>query len=160
LSGGIRPPRTPRLGYIQWGFDNPKNVDIGDLSYFAGRLDFVPDSFTLLEPRILSDYTTAPCKHECGIINQIGHAKQAHKLLSALNPINQTLLRATTWQWGMDSSHCHSSIIKDVAKLDRLGGMDGGSREATLICVATLHRYVLPVDYARMKTETLPDTCA
>ena len=60
----------------------------------------------------------------------------------------------------MDSAHCHSATIRDVAKLDRLGGMDGGSREATLFCDATLHRYGLLVDYARMETEILPETCA
>jgi hypothetical protein len=38
--------------------------------------------------------------------------------------------------------------------------MEGGSREATLFCAATLHRYGLPVDYARMKTETLLESCA
>jgi len=38
--------------------------------------------------------------------------------------------------------------------------MEGGSREAALFCVAILHRYGLPLDYARMKTETLPEFCA
>jgi hypothetical protein len=47
-----------------------------------------------------------------------------------------------------------------VACLDRPGGEDGGSREATLLCAATLHRFGLPVDYARLKHEILPESCA
>ncbi len=63
-------------------------------------------------------------------------------------------------QCGLDSAHCYSSTVKEVVKLDRPGGMDGGSREAALFCVATLHRYGLPADYARLKSETLPESCA
>ena len=48
----------------------------------------------------------------------------------------------------------------DVAKLDRPGGMDGGSREEALFCAAILHRYGLPVDYARMESETPSEMCA
>ena len=107
-------------------------------AYDPDKPDYVLEPVTLPEPHLLSDYTIAPCKHECGIIEQIRHSKHAHKLPSALNPVKQTLLRATAWQCGMDSAHCHSSIVKDVVKLDRPGGMEGGSREASLFCAVTL----------------------
>jgi hypothetical protein len=83
-------------------------------------------------------------------------------MLSALNPIKQTFLRATTGQCGLDSAYCHSATVRDVAKLDHLGGggREGGSREATLFCAATLHHYGLPVDFARLAVETLPEMCA
>jgi len=81
-------------------------------AYDPEKPDSVLEPVTLPEPRLLNDYTTAPCKHECGIINQLRHAKQAHKLLSTLNPIKQTLLRATSGQCGMDSTHWHSSTVK------------------------------------------------
>jgi hypothetical protein len=141
-----------------------RSVQVPD-TYDSEKPDSVPEPITLPEPRLLSDYTTAPYKHECGIIKQIRHAKQAHQRISTLKPIKQTLLRATAWQFGLNTAHCHSSTIKDVVKLDRLEGMgggsrDGGSREAAQLCAATLHRYGLPMDYARMKTETLPETCA
>ena len=115
---------------------------------------------TFHEPRLLIDYITAPCKHECGIFKQIRHAKQAHNLLSTLNQTKQSLLRATAGQCGLDSAHCHSSTIKNVVSLDRPGGLDGGSREAALFCAATLHRYGLPMDYARLMIEALPESCA
>jgi hypothetical protein len=60
-------------------------------TYNPEKPDSVPEPVTLPELRLLSDYITAPCKHECGIIKQIRHAKQAHRVFSALNPIKQTL---------------------------------------------------------------------
>ena len=128
-------------------------------AYDPERPDPAPEPITLPEPRLLSDYIIAPCKHECGIYTQIRHAKQAHRLLTNLNPAKQALLRAIAGQCGLDSAHCHSSTVKDVVSMDRPGGMDGGSHEAALFCDATLHRFGLPVDYARLKTETLPESC-
>ena len=40
------------------------------------------------------------------------------------------------------------------------GNAGKDSREASLFCAATLHRFGLPVDFARLKAETLPKTCA
>ena len=122
--------------------------------------DLVLEPMTLPEPRLLSDYTTAPCKHECISIKELRHAKQAHRLIVIINPDKQTHLPVTAGQCGMDSAHCHSAIVKEVVKLDRTGGMEGRSREATLFCAATLHGFGLPVDYAKMKSETIPESCA
>ena len=58
-------------------------------AYDPNKQDSAPEPITLPEPRLLMDYTTAPCKHECGIYKQIRHAKQAHKLLTSLNPTKQ-----------------------------------------------------------------------
>jgi hypothetical protein len=64
-------------------------------AYDPGRPDAIPEPVTLPEPRSLGDSVTAPCKHECGILKQIRHAKQVHRLLSTLNPTKQSRLRAT-----------------------------------------------------------------
>ncbi len=37
-------------------------------AYDPEKPDFVLEPVTLPEPRLLRDYTTAPCKHDCGII--------------------------------------------------------------------------------------------
>ena len=39
--------------------------------------DSTPEPMTLPEPRLLSDYITAPCRHEYIIIKQVRHAKKA-----------------------------------------------------------------------------------
>ena len=107
-------------------------------AYDPDKQNLVLEPVTLLEPRLLGDYIIAPCKHECGIIKQIRHAKQAHRLLSTLNPTKQSLLRATAGLCGMDSAHGHSSTIREVVSLDRPGGLDWGSREALLFYVPRL----------------------
>ena len=74
-------------------------------SYDPEKSDSTPEPVTLPEPRTLTDFVTAPCKHECSILKQIRHAKQAHRLLSTLNPTKQALLRANAGQCGLDDAH-------------------------------------------------------
>ena len=110
----------------------------------------------------MGDYIPTPCKHECIIIKQVRHAKKAHKVSSDLNPVKKALLRATAGQCGMDSAYCTMDTVREVASLDRPGGGHNGEdlREASLFCAATLHRFGLPVDFARLKFDTLPETCS
>jgi hypothetical protein len=124
--------------------------------------DPAPEPITLPEPRLVSDFVTAPCRHECSILKQVRHVKKAHRVLSALNPVKQALLRATAGQCGMDSASCSMDTVREVASLDYpgKGNAEEDSREASLFCAATLHRFGLPVDFARLKAETLPETCA
>jgi hypothetical protein len=124
--------------------------------------DPAPEPITLPEPRLISDFVTAPCRHECNILKQVRHVKKAHIVLSALNPVKQALLRATAGQCGMDSASCSMDTVREVASLDYPGKgiAEEDSREASLFCAATLHRFGLPVDFARLKAETLPETCA
>ena len=53
----------------------------------------IPDSslepVTFPEPRLLSDYTIVPCKHECGIIKQIRHDNHAHIEKKERNPLQE-----------------------------------------------------------------------
>ncbi len=64
-------------------------------AYDPAKMDPEPEPLTLPEPRLLSDYVTAPCKHECGVFKQIRHAKQAHRVLMSFYSTKQSLLRAT-----------------------------------------------------------------
>ena len=59
------------------------------------KQDPAPETMTPPEPRLMSDYVTAPCMHECSNIKQVRNAKKAHRITSALNPVKQSLLRAT-----------------------------------------------------------------
>jgi hypothetical protein len=114
------------------------------------------------EPRLISDYNTAPCKHECIIIKQVRHAKKAHRVLSTINPVKHALLRATAGQCGTDSASCTMDTVREVAGLDRLGRGNHGedSRKASLFCAATLRRFGMPLDFARLNAETLPEMCS
>ena len=124
-------------------------------------LDPSPEILTLPEPSHMEDYIAATCKDECNIIRQVRRAKQGCVVLKAHNPVKQTLMRAIACQCGLDSSQCHAETVTEVAKLDRLGfGNHGESNEATLFYASTLRRFGLPLDYARMEPNTLPDMCA
>jgi hypothetical protein len=89
------------------------------------------------------------------------HVKQAFRVLSSLNPVKRSLMRATVGQCGVDSSFCHSETVREVAKLDRPGfGNNEETSEATLFCAATLHIFGLPYDYAKQDSETLSEMCS
>ena len=44
------------------------------VAYDPERPDLALEPLTLPEPRLLTDCTTTPCKHECGIFKQMRHA--------------------------------------------------------------------------------------
>jgi hypothetical protein len=54
------------------------------------------------------------------------------------------------------------NTVREVVGLDHPGKGNNGedSKEASLFCAATLHRFGLPVDYARLNADTLPEMCA
>jgi hypothetical protein len=53
----------------------------------------------------IADYPLAPCMHECSLIKQARHVRQALEVFEAPDPLQQTLMRASTGQCGMDSAH-------------------------------------------------------
>jgi hypothetical protein len=126
------------------------------------KQDLALEPIILPEPRLVSDFVTAPCSHECSIIKQVRHAKKAHRVLSAPNPVKHALLRAIAGHCGMDSAACTMDNVKEVAGMEHPEKGSNGEdlREAALFCAATLHRFGLPVDYARLHIDTLPEMCA
>ncbi len=46
-------------------------------------------------PRRMTDYFTAPCKHECAVFKQRRHIRQAHRVIESLDPIKSALMRAS-----------------------------------------------------------------
>ncbi len=61
-------------------------------AYNHEKPDSIPEPMSIPKPRLLSNYITAPCKHECNVIKKVRYAKQAHRVMLALNPIKQSLL--------------------------------------------------------------------
>ena len=53
----------------------------------AEMLDGALEAITLPDPRLLVDYITTPCKHECKVIKRMRHVRQAFRVLSSLNPV-------------------------------------------------------------------------
>jgi hypothetical protein len=122
--------------------------------------DNPPDSISLPEPRPLSDYPSAPCKHECSLIKQARHVKQALEVFEAMDPVNQALMRATAGQCGLDSAQCSTAIAREVARMGCPGSMAHSEMsEGVLYCSSMLYRFGPPYDYTKLEDYTLPESC-
>jgi hypothetical protein len=92
-------------------------------------------------------------------MRQARHVKQASNLLKSTDPIRQTLLRAG--QCGRDSAHCSLQVVRAVATMDCPTVLaHKETSETSLFFAATLHRYGLPLDYAKLEDYTLPEICS
>jgi hypothetical protein len=85
--------------------------------------DNPPEPISLPEPRPLSDYPLAPCKHECNLIKQARHARHALEVFETMEHVKHALMRASAGQCGMDSAHCSTATVREVARMDCLGSM-------------------------------------
>ena len=122
--------------------------------------DSPPDMISLPDPRPLTDYPLAPCKHECSLIKQARHVRQALDIFESMNPLQQELMRASAGQCGMDSAHCSTSTVREVALMDCPASMTRAEiSEGTLFGASMLHRFGLPYDYAKLEDFILPETC-
>jgi hypothetical protein len=52
--------------------------------------------------------------------------------------------------------------VREVAGMDRprRENHEEDSRDASLLCAATLHRFGLHVDFERLNADTLPEMCS
>ena len=124
------------------------------------NIDLAAENIVLAETRLLNDFITAPCKQEVSLMKQTRHVRQASSLFNKMDPVRHPLIRATAGQRGRDLAHCSVSTIKAVATMDCPSSLSlEGRSNASLLCAATLHRYGLPHDFARMEDHTLPETC-
>jgi len=116
--------------------------------------DSEPNLIVLPEPRTILDFVTTPCKQEVSLMKQTRHVKQASNLLKSMDPIRQTLIRASVGQ-------CGGAFVREVATMDCLSTLaHTETSEASLYCATTMHRFGLPMDYAKLDDFTLPETCS
>ena len=93
-------------------------------------------------------------------MKQTRHGRQASSLFNKMDPVRQIRMRATVGQCGRDSTHCSTSTIKAFATMNCPPSLSlEGTSNASLFCAATIHRYGLPHDFARMEDHILPETC-
>jgi len=130
------------------------------LGLWSREGDNPPDIISLPEPKPIVDYPLAPCKHECGMIKQARHVRQALEIFEALDPLQQPLMRASAGQCGKDSAHCSTTTAREVALMDCPGSLAHADiNEGVLFCASMLHRFGLPYDYAKLEDFTLPKSC-
>ena len=60
----------------------------------------------------------------------------------------------------MDSAHCSTSTVREVALMDCPGSMAHAEiGEGVLVCASMLHRFGLPYNYAKPEDFTLSESC-
>ena len=130
------------------------------LGFWSRKGDNPLDSISLPELRPLSDYPLAPCKHECSLIKQARHVRQALEVFEATNPVKQAMMWASTCHCGIDSAHCSASTVRDVARMDCHGSMAHAEMSEVVLYTSTMHhRFGLPYDYAKLEDFILPESC-
>jgi len=118
------------------------------------------DPISLPEPRPLSNYPLAPCKHECSLIKQARHVRQALEVFKTMNPVKQAMMRASACQCGTDFARCSTATESHVARMDCPGSMAHAEMsEGVLYTSSMLHRFGLPYDYAKLDDFVLPESC-
>jgi len=60
-------------------------VEVPGIWYKEG--DSPPDTISPPDPRPLSDYPLAPCKHEGSLIKQARHIRQAYEVVSSMDAV-------------------------------------------------------------------------
>jgi hypothetical protein len=79
--------------------------------------DTAPEDIVLPETRLLTDFITCPCKQEVGLMKQTRHVRPAFNIFNKMDPVRQTLMRATAGQYGRHNAHCSLYTVKDVATM-------------------------------------------
>ena len=94
-------------------------------------------------------------------MKQTRQAIHTSNLFKNMDHVRRTLLRANDVQCGSDSAYCSLKIFQAFASMDCPYALaHDETSEASLYCTASLHRYGLPHEYAKMENLVLPETCA
>jgi len=94
-------------------------------------------------------------------MKQTRQARHASNLFKYMDPAKRTLMRANASQCGRASFHCSLKTVRAIATMVCPSAMaHDETSEASLFCAATLNRFGLPHDYAKLEGMVLPETCA
>jgi hypothetical protein len=119
-----------------------------------------PERVVLPEPRLPADYVVATCKHECAILKQSRHIKQANAVWKDGTVTQRALMLSRSGQCGVDTSKAALPVIQAVATMDRpeiYSHLD--ISDSILYSASTLHLQGLPFDYDALKSVRPPDEC-
>jgi hypothetical protein len=117
-----------------------------------------PEPIVLPDLRVPADYVTAPCKHECAIMKQARHVRQAYQVWTDNIVTQRALMLSRSRQCGLDTASASLAEVEAVATMDRpekYTHLDIGES----ILASTLHIHGLPFDYASLQLVDPPYAC-
>jgi hypothetical protein len=94
------------------------------------------------------DYVIVPCKHECVILKQSQHVRQAREVWKEGTIIQRALMLSRAEQFNIDTAKTSITDVVDVGTMDRLYGcsyMD--LSESPLYSASVLNLHGLPHDF-------------
>jgi hypothetical protein len=119
-----------------------------------------PEPIVLPDLRMPVDYVTAACKHECAIMKQARHVRQAYQVWTDNLTTQRALMLSRAGQCGIDTTKRSLTEVEVVAKMDRPAKLDHQDiSESTLYSASTLHLHGLPNDYAFLQLVDPPENC-
>jgi len=119
-----------------------------------------PEPIVLPDLRVPSDYVTTACKHECAIMKQARHMRQAYHVWTNNTVTPRALILSRSGQCGMCTARASLAEVEAVATMDRpkkYAHLD--ISKSTLYSASTLHLHGLPYDYAPVQLVDPPDSC-
>ncbi len=119
-----------------------------------------PEQMVLPDLIAPADFATAACKHECAILKQSRHIRQAYAVWTARTVTQKALMLSRSGQCGLDTAKAALPEIKAMATMDRpekFTHLD--LSEALLYSASTLHLHGLPFDYDALRLVVPPDIC-
>jgi hypothetical protein len=119
-----------------------------------------PEPMVLPELRVPGEYATATCKHECAIMKQSRHVRQAHAVWAEDTTIQRSLMLSRAGQCGITTTKATLAEVHVVATMDKpekFSHID--LSESLLYSASTLHLYGLFFDYDALRSVKPPDAC-
>ena len=119
-----------------------------------------PDPVKLPELRMSADYATTACKHECAVLKQTRHVRQAHAMCTESSMAQRALMLSRAGQCGLDHTNVSLDVVETMATMDRperYAHLD--ISESMLYSASTLHLYGLPFDYDALRSVDHQDAC-
>ena len=111
-----------------------EEVDFATSLIMGERTEEIPGRFSPLEaptrPEVIvvpdlrtpTDYATAPCKHECAILKQSRHVRQAHAVWKDGTIMQRALMMSKVGQCGLDTAKAGLPEVVAVATMHRPSG--------------------------------------
>ena len=99
------------------------------------------------------DYAFATCKHECAILKQSRHIRQAYALWSEGSVNQRALMLSRSGQCGVEIAKASLPVTQVVATMEgpeKYAHLD--INDSTLYSASALHLHGLPFDYDALRT--------
>jgi hypothetical protein len=119
-----------------------------------------PDVIVLPDLRSPADYATASCKHECAILKQSRHVRQAHMVWREGSTVKRAYMFSKAGQCSLGTTKAGIPEVIAVATMDSPTGYGHTDLcESTLYSASTLNLHGLPYDYGSLHLMDPPSCC-